>query len=63
MKIGGYADYVKPCQESGTGSDSIGFVHQRKGKYVSDETLQRRREQKKRNQRILEGLLAINEAG
>ena len=38
-----------------------GFVHQRKGKYVSDETLQRRREQKKRNQRILESLLAINE--
>ncbi len=38
-----------------------GFVHQRKGKYVSDETLQRRREQKKRNQRILEGLLMINE--
>jgi len=39
----------------------IGLVHQRKGSYVSDETLQRRREQKKRNQRILEGLLAINE--
>ncbi len=38
-----------------------GLVHQRKGKYVSDETVQRRREQKKRNQRILEGLLAINE--
>lgn len=40
----------------------IGLVHQRKGVYVSDETLQRRREQKKSNQRILEGLLAINEA-
>ncbi len=40
-----------------------GFVHRRKGKYVSDETLQRRREQKKRNQRILQGLLAINEMG
>lgn len=40
----------------------IGLVHQRKGSYVSDETLQRRKEQKKRNQRILEGLLAINEA-
>ena len=40
----------------------IGLVHQRKGSYVSDETLQRRREQKKRNQRILERLLAINEA-
>ena len=43
------------------GAIRSGFVHQRKGKYVSDETLQRRREQKKRNQRILEGLLAINE--
>lgn len=40
-----------------------GLVHQRKGKYVSDETLQRRREQKKRNRRILDGLLAINEIG
>jgi len=38
-----------------------GFVHRRKGKYVSDETLNRRREQNKRNQRILEALLAINE--
>jgi Bacteriophage replication gene A protein (GPA) len=38
-----------------------GLVHQRKGKYVSDETLQRRREQKKRNRRILDGLLATNE--
>ena len=40
-----------------------GLVHRMKGAYVSDETLQRRREQKKRNQRILEGLLAINELG
>ncbi|SER83311.1 Bacteriophage replication gene A protein (GPA) [Nitrosomonas sp. Nm51] len=40
-----------------------GLVHQRKGKYVSDETLQRRREQKKRNRRILDGFYAINELG
>lgn len=40
-----------------------GLVHQRKGKYVSDETVQRRREQKKRNRRILDGMLAINELG
>ena len=40
-----------------------GLVHQRKGKYVSDETVQRRREQKKRNKRILDGLLAIDEMG
>lgn len=40
-----------------------GLVHQRKGKYVSDETLKRRKEQKKRNRRILDGLLAINEMG
>lgn len=40
-----------------------GLVHQRKGKYVSDETLQRRREQKKRINRTLDGLLAVNEMG
>lgn len=38
-----------------------GLVHQRKGKYVSDETLKRRKEQKKRNRRILDGFYAINE--
>lgn len=40
-----------------------GLVHQRKGKYVSDETVQRRNEQKKRIKRTLDGLLAINELG
>lgn len=40
-----------------------GLVHQRKGKYVSDETVQRRKEQKKRIKRTLDGLLAINEMG
>lgn len=40
-----------------------GLVHQRKGKYVSDETLKRRRVQKKRNKRTLDGFLAINEMG
>ncbi|GJL75740.1 replication endonuclease [Nitrosomonas sp.] len=40
-----------------------GLVHQRKGKYVSDETVQRRKEQKKRIKRTLDGLLAINELG
>ncbi|SFL09537.1 Bacteriophage replication gene A protein (GPA) [Nitrosomonas aestuarii] len=40
-----------------------GLVHQRKGKYVSDETVRRRNEQKKRIKRTLDGLLAINELG
>lgn len=40
-----------------------GLVHQRKGKYVSDETVQRRKEQKKRIKRTLDGLLVINEMG
>lgn len=41
----------------------IGLVHQRAGRYVSDETLTRRREQKKRIRHILDGLLATNELG
>lgn len=41
----------------------IGLVHQRASRYVSDETLTRRREQKKRNRRTLDGLLATNELG
>ena len=41
----------------------LGFVHQRAGLYVSDETFTRRKEQKKRNRRILDGLLATNELG
>lgn len=41
----------------------IGVVYQRSGRYVSDETLTRRREQKKRTRRVLNGLLATNELG
>ncbi|MBX9895878.1 MAG: replication endonuclease [Nitrosomonas sp.] len=41
----------------------IGLVHQRASRYVSDETLTRRREQKKRIRRVLDGLLATNEQG
>ncbi len=41
----------------------IGLVHQRAGRYVSDETLTRRREQKKRIRRTLDGLLATNDLG
>jgi hypothetical protein len=41
----------------------IGLVHQRASRYVSDETLTRRKEQKKRIRRILDGLLATNELG
>jgi replication gene A protein len=41
----------------------LGFVHRRAGVYVSDETLTRRKEQKKRNRRILDGFIAINELG
>lgn len=41
----------------------IGLVHQRSGRYVSDETLTRRREQKKRIRRVLDGLFATNELG
>lgn len=42
---------------------TLGLVYRGKSSYVSDETVQRRREQKKRNQRVLDGLLAINEMG
>ncbi len=38
----------------------LGFVHNRAGTYVSDETLTRRKEQKKRNRHTLDGLLIIN---
>ncbi|MGZ0019255.1 replication endonuclease [Nitrosomonas sp. wSCUT-2] len=41
----------------------LGLVHQRASRYVSDETLSRRRDQKKRVRRILDGLLATNELG
>ncbi|TDJ71315.1 MAG: replication endonuclease [Proteobacteria bacterium] len=39
----------------------LGEVHRRAGIYASDETVKRRREQKRRNRRILEALLAVNE--
>ncbi|MER2514385.1 MAG: replication endonuclease [Nitrosomonas ureae] len=41
----------------------LGLVHQRASRYVGDETLSRRREQKKRIRRILDGLLVTNEFG
>ncbi len=41
----------------------IGLVHERASRYVSDETLTRRREQQKRIRRVLDGLLATNELG
>ena len=41
----------------------LGLVHQRASCYVSDETLTRRREQKKRIRRVLDGLLATNDLG
>jgi len=41
----------------------LGLVHQRASRYVSDETLTRRREQKKRIRRVLDGLLATNDLG
>lgn len=41
----------------------IGLVHERASRYVSDETLARRKEQKKRIRRVLDGLLATNELG
>ena len=42
---------------------NIGLVHLRKNIYISDESLYRRRAQKARNRRILDGLLACNELG
>lgn len=41
----------------------IGLVHRNAGLYVSDESLRRRTEQKRRNRRTLHKLLAINETG
>ena len=40
---------------------SLGFVHQRAGVYISDESLLRYKEQKIRNRRILSRMIAINE--
>ena len=42
---------------------NIGLVHLRAGIYVSDESLCRRKAQKARNRRVLDGLLACNELG
>ncbi len=41
----------------------LGLVHSRKGKYVSDETMKRRRKQIRRNRAILENCIATNELG
>ncbi len=41
----------------------IGLVHRHAGVYSSDETLNRRGEQKRRNRRVLESLTAVNELG
>lgn len=46
-----------------TAAIQLGLVHRRKGSYVSDETLNRRRQQKKRNRTMLEEILAVNEEG
>lgn len=45
------------------GAIRLGLVHSRKGKYVSDETLERRRKQNRRNRAILEHCIATNELG
>ncbi|MEQ1742905.1 MAG: replication endonuclease [Candidatus Nitrotoga sp.] len=42
---------------------NLGMVHKRAGAYVSDDTRNRYREQKKRNRRILQRVVAINEHG
>ncbi|MEN6585058.1 MAG: replication endonuclease, partial [Sulfuricella sp.] len=39
----------------------LGFVHRRAGHYISEETLERFREQKKRSRRMLSRMIAINE--
>src|SRR3569623_266338 len=45
------------------GAIRLGLVHSRKGKYVSDETLNRRRKRIRRNRAILEHCIATNELG
>jgi Bacteriophage replication gene A protein (GPA) len=42
---------------------NIGLVHLRAGIYVSDDSLDRRKAQKARNRRVLDGLIACNELG
>jgi hypothetical protein len=41
----------------------LGLVHRRSGLYVSDETLKRYIQQKRRNQKSLRGMIAVNEFG
>ncbi len=41
----------------------LGLVHKRADIYVSDDTLTPHKEQKMRNRRILDDLLAVNELG
>lgn len=41
----------------------LGLVHRRAGLYVSDETLKRHTEQKRRNQLTLQDMIAVNEHG
>jgi len=45
------------------GAIRLGLVHSRKGKYVSDETLQRRQKRDRSNRAILEQCIATNELG
>lgn len=42
---------------------AMGAVHRYSGLYVSEATLKRRRDQKRRNRRVLEGLSAVNDDG
>ncbi|MDH3611967.1 MAG: replication endonuclease [Gammaproteobacteria bacterium] len=45
------------------GLRDLGFVSKQTGIYASDETVNRRTEQKKRQRQMLEGLMAINDLG
>lgn len=44
-------------------SIGLGLVHRHAGIYVSDDTIKRRRSQKRRNRHALESMLAVNELG
>lgn len=46
-----------------TEARTLGLVHKGAGIYISDESLTRRRHQKARNHRVLDGLTACNELG
>ncbi|GMQ76553.1 MAG: replication endonuclease [Gammaproteobacteria bacterium] len=45
------------------GEIRVGMVHRLRGLYVSDDTLARRREQKRRTRTLMEALNAVNECG